>query len=138
MKIPPKNEGSLMSRTDFTDDSAWESICESISQPVDEFAAIVDCLSDRQYDRLTVEQLTALIPEGFDHTFAFIVDQMTFAHPEQSVLVVDLSENRGDTFRVVPSAMWAVENNLSIGNMDFREFAQMADEDGILRGIPGF
>ena len=42
----------------------------------------------------------------------------------------------GRTFRVIPSEMWSVENNLSIANMDFAEFADAVDEDGVFRGFP--
>jgi hypothetical protein len=50
--------------------------------------------------------------------------------------VVDLYAEPGRTFRVVPRETWAVENNLSIANMDFAEFADRADPDGIFRGFP--
>jgi hypothetical protein len=39
-------------------------------------------------------------------------------------------------FRVIPSQMWSVENNLSIANMDFFEFADAVGDDGIFRGFP--
>jgi hypothetical protein len=32
--------------------------------------------------------------------------------------------------------MWGVENNLSIANMDFEEFADAVGPDGIFRGFP--
>jgi len=32
--------------------------------------------------------------------------------------------------------MCSVENNLSIANMDFSEFADNVDKDGIFRGFP--
>lgn len=32
--------------------------------------------------------------------------------------------------------MWSVENNLSIANMGFEEFADSADEKGVFRGFP--
>ncbi|HET7601047.1 MAG TPA: hypothetical protein VFK09_12185 [Gemmatimonadales bacterium] len=50
--------------------------------------------------------------------------------------MVDLYAEPGRTFRVVPRETWAVENNLSIANMDFAEFADRADPDGIFRGFP--
>jgi Domain of unknown function (DUF6924) len=31
--------------------------------------------------------------------------------------------------------MWSVENNLSIANMDFEDFADATDDDGIFRGF---
>jgi uncharacterized protein DUF6924 len=33
--------------------------------------------------------------------------------------------------------MWSVENNLSIANMDFDEFADAVDQDGVYRRFPG-
>jgi hypothetical protein len=31
--------------------------------------------------------------------------------------------------------MWSVENNLSLSNMGFEEFAESVDEDGVFRGF---
>jgi hypothetical protein len=55
--------------------------------------------------------------------------------PEHPVLVVDLYSEPGRSFRVVPSEMWGVENNLSLANMDFEEFADAVDRDGVFRGF---
>jgi len=52
------------------------------------------------------------------------------------VLVVDLYDEPGRSFRVVPQEAWSVENNLSISNMDFEEFADSVDADGVFRGFP--
>jgi hypothetical protein len=32
--------------------------------------------------------------------------------------------------------MWGVENNLSLANMDFSEFANHTDPDGVFLGFP--
>ncbi len=136
MKQIPKTENSLVLRTDFSDEPAWESMCAAIRQTAGEFQAFVDFISDREYEGLTVEQLTTLVPQGSEPTFLFIVDRMALSHAEHPILVVDLYEEPGRTFRVIPSEMWGVENNLSISNMDFREFADAADPDGIFRGFP--
>lgn len=61
---------------------------------------------------------------------------MSLTDPEQPVLVVDLSNDPGRNFRVIPAEIWGVENNLSIANMDFEEFADSADPDGTFRGFP--
>jgi hypothetical protein len=134
MKNIPETENSLVLRSDFSDNSAWEPICAAIQESVGEFRAYVDCLSDPEYDGLTAEQLTTLIPRG-SRLFAFIVDRVALTHPEHPILVVDLFVEPGRTFRVIPSEMWSVQNNLSICNMDFDEFAVAADKDGILRGF---
>jgi hypothetical protein len=65
----------------------------------------------------------------------FVVDAMAIEHPEQAFLVIDLHEEPGRTFRAIPPIAWAVENNLSIGNMDFWEFVEATDKDGIFRGF---
>jgi hypothetical protein len=50
-------------------------------------------------------------------------------------LVVDLHDKPGRIFRVVPAEIGNVENNLSIANMGFDEFADAVDKDGIFRGF---
>jgi hypothetical protein len=136
VKKLPKKKQALVVRTDFSDDAAWDSVCTAIQQPVGEFRAYVDFLNDPQYEGLTAEQLPALIRKGSNHTFKFLVDRLALTHPEHPVLVVDLNTERGRSFRVVPSEMWGVENNLSISNMDFEEFAEAVDPDGVFRGFP--
>ena len=135
MKNIPETDDSLVLRTDFTDDVAWEAICAAIQKPVGEFRAYVEFLSDPEYHGITLEQLLSLIPQGSDHTFIFIVDQITLSQPDNPILVVDLIREPGRTFRVIPSEMWGVENNLSIANMDFEEFVDAVDEDGVFRGF---
>jgi hypothetical protein len=49
--------------------------------------------------------------------------------------VVDLHRQRGRTFRAIPSQIRAIENNLSLANMDFAEFADNAGADGVFRGF---
>lgn len=128
---------SLLLQVDFSEDAAWASLCEAVQRPSEEgFEAVVDCTSDLAYSGLTVGQLVALSPKAGHRTFAFIADRATFTNPERPVLAVDLSDEPGRTFRVIPRALWGVENNLSIANMDFPEFADNVDPDGVFRGFP--
>ena len=90
----------------------------------------MDFLSDPTYDGITAPQLTQLILKDCHHLFIFIVDQTTFQHPEHPILVVDLHDELGRTFRVIPSEMWSVENNLSLANN-----ADNVEQDGIFRGF---
>jgi hypothetical protein len=55
---------------------------------------------------------------------------------EHHLLVIDLAREPGREFRAVPSAIQSIENNLSIANMDFAEFAGAVDEDGVFRDFP--
>jgi hypothetical protein len=133
----PRTEDALVLRTDFSDDGAWNALCAAIQEPSEEgFRAHVDCISDPAFDGLTVAQLVRLAPKGGDHIFAFLVDRVALTDPERPVLVVDLYDEPGRTFRVIPREMWGVENNLSIANMDFHEFADSAEPDGVFRGFP--
>jgi hypothetical protein len=138
LKQIPETANALVLRTDFSDDAAWESICAAIEKPAGQFGfrAYVDCVSDPAYDGITTEQVLSLAPEDSNHTFVFVVDRITVSHPEHPILVIDLYDEPGRSFRVVPSEMWGVENNLSIANMDFDEFAGAVDPDGVFRGFP--
>jgi hypothetical protein len=131
----PQAKHSLLLRTDFSDDSAWASLCEAIQEPVGEFRAYVTPISDPAFDGASIEDVRRLA-SGAGHSFVFIADTVALTDPEHPVLVFDLAEEPGRTFRVIPSEAWGVENNLSIANMDFEEFAEAVDEDGVFRGFP--
>jgi hypothetical protein len=91
-------------------------------------------ISDQRYDRMTVEQLTALAPQG-PPWFMFVADLIALTHPEHPLLVVDLIDEPGRAFRTIPSEVCLMEANLSLSNMDFFEFADAVDPDGIFRGF---
>lgn len=136
MKALPKTRHSLVLRSDFSDDDAWRSVCAAIQEPnADGFRAYVECIDDPDYAGLTVEQLVVMAPNDRGQPFVFLVDRLTLTSPEHPVLVVDLCNHPGRTFRVIPREIWGVENNLSIANMDFDEFAERVDSDGIFRGF---
>jgi hypothetical protein len=137
MKHIPDTHNAVVLRTDFSDSVAWQAICAAIRNPVGEFKANVDFVSEPQYNGMTTEQVLSLVPQGSNHTFMFIVDRKALSQREYPILVLDLYTEPGSTFRVIPSEMWGVENNLSIANMDFEEFAEAVDEDGIFRGFSG-
>jgi hypothetical protein len=135
MKHLPRTEGVLAVRTDFSDDRSWKDVCAAIREPSDDgFVANLDIVSDPDYAGLTADQVLSILPGEPRRTFAFLIDSGALSEPEHPVLVVDLRDEPGRTFRVIPSCVWAVENNLSIANMDFAEFAEAVDVDGIFRG----
>jgi len=136
MSALPHSDDSLVLRTDFSDDRAWASVRASIVAPVGLFRANVTFVDDRRYEGLTIERLLQLAPEDSGPTFVFLVDRETLTHPEHPVLVVDLFDERGRFFRVIPSQMWGVENNLSLANMDWDDFADNVDADGVFRNFP--
>lgn len=135
MQQLPNTENALVLRTDFTDDAAWEEICANIQAPVGEFQAYVNFLDDSQYDGVTTEQLPTLGALELNYYFMFIVDKLAISHPENPILVVNLSMLPIQSFRAIPSTMWGIENNLSTANMDFEEFANTVNYNGIFAGF---
>lgn len=132
----PTTRRSLLLRADFSDDESWRSLCAAIQAPVGDFKAYVECVSDRVFEGITVSDVLSLLPESWDHSVLFLADRTALASAEQPILVVDLLREPGRSFRVVPREAWSVENNLSISNMDFSEFADNVDADGVFRGFP--
>lgn len=134
MKRLPDSTHALVLRTDFSDTAAWEAVRSAVREPVRDpagtFQAYVEFVSDAEYNDLAPEQVLSIIPSGLHASFIFLVDHVTLSHPEDPILVVDLYDQPGQSFRVIPTEMWAVENNLSIANLDFDEFATAVDEDG--------
>ncbi|HEX4205030.1 MAG TPA: hypothetical protein VHZ51_12710 [Ktedonobacteraceae bacterium] len=133
MKNIPEIGNATVLRTDFSDDGVWQVVCAAIEEPVGEFRAYVTFVSDSAFKGITVEEVVERAEK--DVGFVFIVDDVTISHEEHPILVVDLFDEPGRTFRVIPSEMWSVENNLSIANMFFWEFADGTDDDGIFRGF---
>jgi hypothetical protein len=137
MQLLPKSEEALVIRTDFSDVEVWKRLWGEILAPVGrfKFRAYVNFVDDLAYENLSTDKLLALVPEGFDHNFIMVADQTTFTHPEHPLLVVDLYDQPGRSFRAPPDQVQGIENNLSISNMDFYEFADNVDADGIFRGF---
>lgn len=138
MKQIPQTENPLVLRTDFANPAAWERICAIIRKPVGifRFRANVDFIDDIEYADITKGQLLGILPKNYSHTFIVVVDQTAISLPDHPLLIIDLYEGSGREFRAIPSQVQSIENNLSIANMDFEEFAESIDRDGVFRGFP--
>ena len=138
MKQIPETENALVLRTDFSNQAVWERICAIIQKPVGifRFRANVDFVDDVEYTGVTKDQLLELIPKDYNHNFIVVVDQTAISLPDYPLLIVDLYERSGGEFRAIPSQIQSIENNLSIANMDFEEFAESIDESVVFRGLP--
>ncbi|AYJ48024.1 DUF6924 domain-containing protein [Rhodococcus sp. P1Y] len=131
---------SLFIRTDFTEDTAWRDIAVAAMAEDAEFPAYLTCIDNREYDGLTVAGLLGIIGEPPPY-YVFLVDAETVRNPESPIAAVytgpdDPDRPRGRFFRIVPSEIAGAANNWSIANMDFEDFADSADEDGVFRGFP--
>ena len=133
----PNTENALVLRTDFSDQSAWEKICQRIRKPVGllGFRANIEFLDDPAFAGISLEQLLARIPKDYNHSFIILADRMAMQAPDHPLLVVELYFQPGTSFRAIPRAVQGIENNLSLGNMDFEDFTSAVDADGIFRGF---
>ncbi|GAB04767.1 hypothetical protein GOAMR_21_00175 [Gordonia amarae NBRC 15530] len=138
------NYAALLIRTDFTDDQRWREVALAATASVDSgdefpFQANLTCIDNPDNAGLTPEQLRARIGDD-PPSFAFLADTVTMTDPEMPIIALDCGDPEydepGRTFRIIPSEMWGIENNLSIANMDFRDFADSAADDGVFRGFP--
>src|ERR1700722_8537519 len=159
MKPLPQVDETLLVRTDFSDEAAWQAVCAGIRaldpemrKALDLYASVDEAMAtalaahgpplphfvdDRAYQGATTEQLLKLAGDASPHVLMFIADETTNSQPDHPVLVVDLMVERGRTFRTVPSQVFGIDSNLSIANCDWEDFAELVDDDGVFRGLGG-
>lgn len=137
MPLPsPDDLTSLVLRTDFGDEGAWQAVRAALDAAGEHSHAT--CVSDRRFAGVGVQVL--LDEEGAAEDddqvlYLFVADTTTMEDPIHPLLAVDLSDEPGRTFRVPVRWFPDVSANLSISNMDFAEFAEAADASGTFRGF---
>jgi hypothetical protein len=156
MKKLPQSDETLLVRTDFSNDTVWKSICaavrvpdpdmqealgmfaevnEKMGQPLGDFELPMRMVDDPEYKDVSPDKLVEL-SAGAPQSILLAVDSITISQPDHPVLIIDLAVEPGRTFRAVPSQIFAIESNLSIANMDWQDFAESVDDDGVFRGFP--
>lgn len=150
-------------RTDFSNDTAWHAVITETSKPVDfdqpdnpapgndAYGANLQPIDDRSFEGVTAAELGQMFT-ATDDSFGYVLladsQAMTEASSSGEVTVeyVDLSLSdpedaelfdsfMGRAFRVVTTEIASIEVNLSIANMDFSDFANATDPDGVFRGF---
>ncbi|MBY4211970.1 hypothetical protein HQO42_23750 [Rhodococcus fascians] len=132
---------SILVRTDFTDDAAWRTLMQDAqavrAQPGGfDAQAVLTTVDDREFDGWTGDMVLEL---DVDSGYLFVADARTFTDPERPILVLNTDPAEGEefeksnSFRVAPEHLAPVENNLSIANLDFADFADRTDADGVFR-----
>ncbi|MFF0836728.1 MULTISPECIES: DUF6924 domain-containing protein [unclassified Streptomyces] len=137
MPLPqPDDLTSLVLRTDFSDDGAWDAVRAALD------AADGYChatyVSELRFACVGVRALVdeeAAADEEAQIIHVFLADAATMGDTHHPLLAVDLSDEPGRTFRLPAQWFPDVSANLSIANMDFAEFADAADESGTFRGF---
>jgi hypothetical protein len=116
-----------------------------------EYRAHVKFVVNDAYRDKPPEYVVHSLPDNYPYKFCFVVDRRCTENQEHPVLVVGFyprdhkSYERAPrstpadeiaTFRALPKEIQSIENNLSIANMDFEEFASHVDADGVFREFP--
>jgi hypothetical protein len=119
-------------RTDFSNSAAWRDLLILVrKESKDGFLANITVVDDAGFKDA---QPLALAKHAGRHAVLFVADAMTLSHADKPILCIDPCAPQ-NSFRVIPSQLWGVENNLSLANMDWAEFAGAVDADGIFRGF---
>jgi hypothetical protein len=145
MTTPPP--GSLLVRTHFGNDDSWEQLKTAVSTPnEDDFLAVVEFVEDRAFEGVDADALIAQTPDDANGpSVSFIADEITLTAEGWPILVVNVAppipgvddDTDYTPFRVIASELWAVENNLNLSNLDWEDFADAVDDDGVFRGFDG-
>lgn len=136
--MPPR---SVLVRTWFGGSEAWELLVRQVhTHSEEDFLADVDLIDDPAFEGMTVAELRNKQPNG--PMVSFIADESTLTDAEHPILAVWVLPRRADDqrpepepFRVIPSELWSVENNINISNMDWDNFSGSVDDDGVFRGF---
>ncbi|MGV9911788.1 DUF6924 domain-containing protein [Streptomyces tendae] len=136
MSLPRPNDlTSLVLRTDFGDEGAWDTV-RAAHDAADEYRHAT-YVSDYRFAAVAVQALLneeAAAEEDDRIVYMFLADATTMDDPDHPVLALDLSDEPGRTFRVPARWFPEVAANFSIANMDF---ADAADGSGTFRGFDG-
>ena len=98
----------------------------------DQFSAGFVPVSDESFDGMNPAELAASPGSAL---VVFAADTASMFASEKTLIVVDRNKEPGRFFRVVLSEAWGAGNDLRLANMDFFEFAEAADADGVFRGF---
>lgn len=126
----------LVIRTYFSNESDWVKTSEKfIANYEMGFRAYLNLINDKIFEGFTELNFVQGEFGDYKHGFIFLADSITLEDEENPLLCIDLQDVIGRTFRVIPSELWSVENNLSINNMEFESFYSICDKDGVFRGF---
>ena len=131
----PSTEASLLVRTDFSDDPAWERTrAASLRENDDGFRAHLHVVDDASLREATWQDLAQAVRALERHAWVLFVADAAALSGEHPVQVVDVSRAARPPFRCVASELWAVDSNLNLANMEWEDFADNVESDGVYRG----
>lgn len=157
------SHGMPLIRTDFSDDSAWQKVVAALVRSVDfddpsnldpgenGYEPMLNVISHPSFAGTTSADLVEAGAVVYDQAaYVILADERSMREAlsggETTIVLVDLSVSdpedaelfgsfMGRSFRCVVPELALIEANLSIDNMNFGEYADCADPDGVFRGF---
>jgi hypothetical protein len=137
LPVPPEFHVLLL-RTDFADEPAYEQICDLVAaSDCEGYSPTVIRINDSRYAGMGPDDVYRACADP-DIGYVFIVDTVAITDPEHPLLVLDIGyddDAPGRNFRALPARVCNIDANLGISNMEFFEFADAVDTDGVFRGF---
>lgn len=137
----PPSLSPLLVRVDFENEATWTSVRDLVlAETAGGYRADLTVVEDRAFEGRDFT-LLASQPRGYEPRLVAVFDQQTREHPAHPILIVDfLAEIEGDDYRpgwvrVAPEEVHSVEANLSLANLDLRDFVNNVDADGVFRSF---
>jgi hypothetical protein len=136
MKALPSVNGSLLVRTDFSEGSSWHSLVEEVMRETEDgFRAYVEVIDDSEFDGAEWADVKRNLPANDEGgAVLFVADTTALRTTGFPILVVYVFDDR-EPFRCVVTELWNVDNNLNLANMDWEDFADSVDANGVFRGF---
>ncbi|MEU2108474.1 hypothetical protein [Streptomyces sp. NPDC019507] len=136
---------ALVIRTDCGDEAAWRAVVADLNRrwgDDDEFDPAVHLVDDPVWADRTPDEVLGAVRRDEELCVVFLADRVTMRSAHRALLALDVFEEEDALdpmyyqelidspppreFRTVPAEVHVVHANLSIGNMDFEEFAETA------------
>ena len=131
----PRAETSLVLRTDFSDDAAWEALKSAISAEDEHCEATF--VGDPAYDGASVQSLidadTAADAEA-KVCDVFVANSAAMTGGDHALLAVDLIIPPYARVRVAPTGFAEVAANLTLANLYVADFADESDPEQVFQG----
>ena len=132
--LPPSEYATPLLRTEYSMEERWRDLLERIATPSpDGFLANVTVVSDPRLDGMTADDIQGLASAGRRPILTLVADTRALTDDGFPILVVDTYGRDQRSFRVTAACLWSVENNLSLANLDWEDFADNVDPDGVYR-----
>lgn len=127
--------GAQLIKITAAHDAEWRAAIAAAKNPPGPFITKIEFVAAPKFAGKTVDEALAALPKDYPFPFVFIADEHALTEEGFPCYCIDLIQPEKPRFRVTARSIASVENNLSLANMDFSEFADAAKPSGVFRGL---